>query len=260
MDNPARPVGRYSIVAPVHAVSRHAPPNAFGYSAVPFIAIFYPLCILVATMLQIKALKRDTTENAQELRAQGIVPAVMYGPKQEATSIKFEASVFEKVYKEAGESTIVDLEIGGEPHDVLIHAIDRDPVRDSLVHVDFYAIEKGKKLTVPVHLSFDGVAPAEKSLGGVLVKVVHEIEIEAMPRDLPHELHVDLSVLVDFDTQIHIRDIVLPSGVEVTANPDDVVALVQPPKGEESEEPVEAPDMSQIEVVGKKKEEETPAE
>lgn len=211
-------------------------------------------------MLQIKALKRDKTEEISTLRSQGIVPAVIYGPKQEATPIKLEASVFEKVYNQAGESTIIDLEIDGEPHDVLIYAIDRDPVKDTVNHVDFYAVEKGKKLTVPVEIVFDGVAPAEKTLGGVLVKVMHEVEIEAMPRDLPHELHVDLSALVDFDTQIHAKDIVLPNGVELTISPEEVVALVQPPKAEEEDAPVEAPDMSKIEVAGKKKEEETPTE
>lgn len=225
-----------------------------------FIAISSPLCILVATMLEIKALKRDTKEDAKNLRSAGIIPAVVYGPKQAATPIKMESVQFEKVFKEAGESTIVDLVIDGEGHDVLIHAIDRDPVKDTVDHVDFYAIEKGKKLSVDVEIVFDGVAPAEKTMGGTLVKVMHEVEIEAMPRDLPHELHVDLGKLVDFEAQIHASDIILPAGVELKVGPEEVVALVQAPKEEEEETPVEAVDMSKIEVAGKKPEGEEGAE
>lgn len=204
-------------------------------------------------MQQIKALARDKKEDVNGLRKLGIVPAVIYGPKQEAISIKMDSAEFEKVYNEAGESTIVDLKIGEESHDVLIHAIDRDPVRDTVEHVDFYAIERGQKLTVSVELIFDGIAPAEKK-GGVLIKVMHEIEVEAMPRNLPGELHVDISGLDDFHKQIHAKDIVLPEGVEITADPEDVVALVQAPKEEELDEPIQAPDMDSIEVAGKKKE------
>lgn len=211
-------------------------------------------------MLQIKALKRDTSEDTNTMRGQGIIPAVLYGPKQESTPIKVESSEFEKVYNEAGESTIVDLQLDGESHDVLIHTIDRDPVKDTVQHIDFYEIERGKKLKVSVELVFDGTAPAEKTLGGVLVKVVHELEIEAMPRNLPSELKVDLSPLTDFDKQVHAKDIVLPEGVEITGNPEEVIALVQPPKEEEPEEPVEAPDMDSIEVEGKGKQEDEEGE
>lgn len=207
-------------------------------------------------MSQIKALKRGVNEDVKSLRTQGIVPAVVYGPKQEAISIKMEAKEFEKAYKMAGESTVVDLSVDGESHDVLIHAVDRDPVRDTVTHVDFYAIEKGKKVSVSVELVFSGESPAEKTLGGVLVKVLHEVEVEAMPKDLPHELTVDLSILTDFEKQILAKDISLPAGVELMINPEEVVALVQAPRGGVEEEPVEAVDMSKIEVVGKKKEEE----
>lgn len=207
-------------------------------------------------MSQIKALKRDKNEDVKSLRIQGIVPAVVYGPKQEAISIKMDSKEFDKAYKLSGESTVVDLLVDGESHDVLIHAVDRDPVRDTVTHVDFYAIEKGKKVTVGVELVFSGESPAEKTLGGVLVKVLHEVEVEAMPKDLPHELTVDLSILTDFEKQILAKDIILPAGVELTINPEEVVALVQAPRGGVEEEPVEAVDMSKIEVVGKKKEEE----
>ncbi|MCB9806101.1 50S ribosomal protein L25 [Candidatus Nomurabacteria bacterium] len=210
-------------------------------------------------MQKIDALVRDTKEDVKNLRSQGIIPAVFYGPKEKSQAVKIESLQFEKVFKEAGESTIVDLKVGDENHEVLIHSVDRDPVSDQISHVDFYVIERGKKLEVTVPLIFEGEAPAEKTLGGVLVKVAHDIEVESLPRHLPHEIKVDVSSLVDFESQIHAKDLVMPEGVELKVDPNEVIALVQEPK-EEVEEPVEAIDMSKIEVAGEKKEEEVSEE
>ncbi len=209
-------------------------------------------------MLKLKVLKRDATEVAEDIRAAGSIPAVFYGPKEAAQSIKIVYPDFEKAFKEAGESTVVTLVVDGEEHETLIHDVSYHPVRGTVAHVDFYVIEKGKKVQVHVPLEFTGVAPAEKTLGGTLMKVMHEVEIEAMPKDLPHEIIVDISSLVDFDSQIHASDIVLPSGVTLIAEDDEVIALVQAPN-EESDEPAEAVDISSIEVEKKGKKEE-PAE
>lgn len=209
-------------------------------------------------MLTLKATKRDKSEKASAIREVGNVPAVFYGPKEEATSITINATDFERVYKEAGESSVIILKEGDEEHQALIYYVDRDPVSEAYRHIDFYIIEKGKKVEVSVPLEFVGEAPAEKSMNGVLVKVIHELDIKASPKDLPHEIEVDISTLVDFDSQIHAKDLKLPEGVELMIDPMDVVVLVQEPK-EESEEDNEAPDLDSIEVVGEKKktEEET---
>lgn len=201
---------------------------------------------------------RETSENVEALRKDGFVPAVFYGPKQAATSIKFKAIDFIKVYREAGESTIITLTGAGEDQEVLVQDIAVDPVKGSVKHVDFYVVEKGKKVEVTVPLVFVGEAPAERELHGTLVKVMHEIDVEAMPKDLPHEIEVSIESLVDFDAQIHAGDIVMPAGVTLVTDAEEVVALVQEHK-EESEAPVAAPDFSTIEVVGKKKEEEPEA-
>lgn len=206
-------------------------------------------------MLKLKVLKREATEKTDEVRASGLIPAVFYGPKEPAQSIKIVYNEFEKALKEAGESTVVVLELDGEEHETLIHDVSYHPVRGTINHIDFYVIEKGKKVQVPVPLEFIGVAPAEKSLGGTLVKVMYEIEIEAMPKDLPHEITVDISSLVDFESQIHASDIVLPAGVVLITEPEEVIALVQEPN-EEVEAPVEAVDIASIEVEKKGKKEE----
>lgn len=180
----------------------------------------------------LEAQKRDIKEDLKALRKSGSFPAVVYGPKQEATSIKINTIAFLKTLKEAGESTVVNLSIDGESHEVLIQDVVKDAVRGDMIHADFYAIEKGKKVSVHVPLEFVGESPAEK-LGGVIVKVLHEIEIEAMPKDLPHEIEVSLESLVDMDSQIHVGDLVMPTGVTLLTNPEEVVVLIQAQREEE---------------------------
>lgn len=182
------------------------------------------------------------------------MPAVFYGPKEAATSITVPVKLFSQVWKAAGESTVVRLLGIGEPKDVLIHDVDVDPVSGAPRHADFYVMEQGKQVTVSVPLAFAGEAPAVRELGGVLVKVLHELEIQALPKDLPHEISVDISVLKDFDSQIHVKDVILPEGVEVTAVPEEVVALATEAK-EEGETSAEAPSLESIEVAQKGKKE-----
>lgn len=204
-------------------------------------------------MLTLNIEKRDEKVSLSNLRKSGKMPAVFYGPKEKSTSISVPFAKFEKMLEEAGESTIIHLEGDGIDLDVLIHEVDRDPVTDTPRHADFYAIEKGKKLEVKVPIEFIGVAPAVKDLGGVLVKVMHEVEVEALPKDLPHKLTADISTLVAFDSVVSIKDISVPNGVEIKAKPEDVVASVYEPK-DEPIEPVVAPDLSTIEVEKKGKE------
>lgn len=185
----------------------------------------------------LEAQKRDIKENLQNIRKGGFIPAVVYGPKQEATSIKINTIAFLKAYKDAGESTIVELSVDGESHDVLIQQVDRDAVKGEVLHADFYAVEKGKKVAVNVELEFVGESPAEKA-GGVLVKVAHEVEVEAMPKDLPHQIEVSIDSLTEIDSQIHAKDLVMPAGVTLLTDADEVIALIQAHK-EETEEAVE---------------------
>ena len=211
-------------------------------------------------MLTLNAEKRVVSGKGLEaLRNSGKIPAVAYGPKDGNHSITLNTIEFKKVWDKAGESSVISLKIGAEEKDALIHEVEVNPATDKIVHADFYLIEKGKSITVDVPLVFEGISFAVKSLGGVLVKVMHEIEVEAMPRDLPHEIKVDISKLASFDDQITVKDLLLPQGVKVYADEDEIVALVSEPK-EEVEE-VAAATVADIEVVGAKgKKEEAGAE
>ena len=185
-----------------------------------------------------------------KLRSEGKLPAIMYGPKEEATLLTIDKIAFEKLLKQAGESSVVVLSGLDTPKEVLIHDVSFDALRGGIMHVDLYAVEAGKEITVHVPLEFIGEAPAVK-LGGTLTKVLHEIEVTCMPANLPQHIDVDVSVLDDFEKQIHVKDLVIPKGVTLETDVEGVVALVQ---AVEEEAEVEAPvDMSAIEVVKKGK-------
>ena len=149
--------------------------------------------------------------------------------------------------KEAGESSVIELDGVGDAKEALIHEVDFHPVSGDLRHADFYIIEKGKKVTVKIPLEFIGESPAVKELNGMLVKVMHELEIEVLPKDLPQLIEVNISKLKAFESRILVSDISLPSEAIALAPADEVIALVSEAV-EEIEEETEAPDLSEIEV------------
>ena len=189
-------------------------------------------------------------------RLAGQLPVVIYGRKQEALSFFVDGKDFARIHKEAGESTVIDFKASNASHDVLIYSVDYHPVSGEIIHADLYVVEKGKKVEVNVPLIYSGESPAVKSAGGVLVKVMHELPIEAKPADLPHDIEVDISTLTELDSQITVADLKLPAGVTAMVEADEVVVLIS----EAEEEPVEEEpiDLASIEVEkkGKKEEEE----
>src|SRR3989338_5748704 len=196
--------------------------------------------------------KRDITICPNSLRRVGKIPAVFYGSKQASTPLAIFLRDFEKVWKQAGEHTVINLQGGGEEIQALLHAVDKHPVTDIPRHADFYVFEKGRKLKIKIPIEFFGVSPAVKDLGAVLVKVMHDIEIEAAPKDLPQKIQVDISSLAAFGNVITAKEIKLPEGVSLVVSSDDVIASVYEPKEEVVEEaPV---DLSTIEVAKKGKE------
>lgn len=203
------------------------------------------------------AQKRDIFgKKLQAGRQAGSLPAVAYGAKSEAKNLLIDAKEFKKIYRVAGESTLINIKIGDESLDALIHQVSFHPVSGEPIHVDFYLVDKNKVVTVAVPLEFVGISPAVKQLGGVLVKVLHELEVEAPAKDLPHNLEVDLSKLETLDSKICVADIILPKNVTATADPEEIVASVGE-AGEEVVETISEPaDLSKIEVEKKGKKEE----
>ena len=204
-------------------------------------------------MITLTVQKRDTATDLTLIRAQGLMPAVFYGKKEPATSISLSQVDFMKAWRQAGESSVVTLAHDTGSVDVLIHDVDFDPVTEMPRHADFYVFDKTHKLEIDVPLEFVGVAPGVKDFGGLLVKVLHDIKIEALPSNLPAHIEVDLSVLAAIGDQILAQDLKMPTGVTLVASPEEVVALVSAPKDEIEEEAVPV-DLSAIEVEKKGKE------
>lgn len=192
-------------------------------------------------------------KTADLLSKEGLMPGVVYGPKQDPISISLSLHEFEAVLRHGGESAVITLSGLEKPLQVLIHDLERNPLTNIPRHVDLYAVEKGAKVTVSVPLSFVGESMAMK-LGANLVKVLHEIEIESDPSKLPSEIEVDISALAAMDDQIRVSDLKAPAGVEILTPGDEVVALAQAVE-EEAEEDSAAPDMDAIEVEKKGKDE-----
>ncbi len=203
-------------------------------------------------MLTINIEKRDKTHKLEALRKAGKLPAVYYGRIEKSTPVAVSAAEFLKVWKKAGESSIVELKGLDDAHQALIKDVDVHPVTGVPRHADFYVVEKNKKLEVKVPLNFVGVSTAVKDLAGILVKVLHEIEIEALPKDLPHSIDVDIALLATLESQIAAKDIKLPAGVELKVSPEEVVALIAVAKEEVVEEAAPI-DMAAIEVEKKGK-------
>jgi large subunit ribosomal protein L25 len=201
-----------------------------------------------------------TREAGKGTREEGVIPAVFYGGKLPSTPISINLKEFKKIWKEAGESSAIKLVVDGEKIDALIHDVQLDPVAGSAVHVDFLVIDINKPIQVALPIEFTGEAQAVKSGVGVLVKVMLEIEVEALPRNLPHALEVDISNLENVNDQITVNDIKFPEGVKPMAGEEEVVVLIGALEEEKEEEAAQI-DLSSIEVEKKgKKEEEEGAE
>lgn len=193
-------------------------------------------------MLTLKAEARKISgKKVKVLRQQGVLPAVLYGPgSKNSLSLELNSKEFEKVFAEAGESSMISLEIAGKKSLVLVHEIEKDVISGKIIHVDFYQPKAGQTIETKVPLVFEGIALAAKDLGGTLVKNIQEVHVRALPENLPHQILVDISGLKTFEDNILIKDLILPEGVKIIREPQDIVAKVVPAqKIKEEVKPVE---------------------
>jgi large subunit ribosomal protein L25 len=185
---------------------------------------------------KITASVRDIKNDPKKLRKVGTLPAVLYGNKVQNTPLSVSASEFDKIFKKAGESTLVELTTeDGKKHHVLIHDVQHHFLTSRPMHVDFLEVSMTEKLKANVALEFVGESDAVKMHGGVLVKLIDEIEVECLPSDLPHNLEIDLTGLKTLDDEIHVKDIKVPAKVTVLTEADELVVKVQAPRDVEAE-------------------------
>lgn len=211
-------------------------------------------------MISLKAkIRKETGRKTSVLKDSGRIPGVVYGHKINNVLVDVDYKEFEKVLGESGESSLVELDIEGdkEKRPVLVHELQEDKVTDKFIHIDFFQTSLTEEVEVEVSLVFEGVSLAVKDLGGTLVKAISELEVKALPQNLPHEIKVSIDGLNTFEDHILVKDLILPKGVRALLKPDEiVVSVIEPTKveeelAEEIEEKVE-----DVERVEKEKKEE----
>ena len=187
-------------------------------------------------MVPLKAAAR-TEKSAKRMRRSGLIPCVVYGNVKN-TLLACDEKSLRKAYLTAGESTLVELEMDNQKVPVLIHALALDPVSERMLHVDFYAVDMKKEIEAEVPLRLSGEAPAAKDHGAIIVTPVDSVTVRCLPSNLPHELAVDLTLLMEFGSTITVAQLKVPQGVVIVDEPSTVLVVAQEPRAEEV---VEAP-------------------
>lgn len=214
--------------------------------------------------IKLTAAPREKVSSTKLVKArkEGKIPAIMYGHKGEPKMLWVDFLTFSKVFAVAGESSILSLEIeGGKKASVIVQDMAHDAMTNRVSHVDFFEVSMDEELEARIPLEFVGEAPAIREMGGILVKTLEEVTVSCLPKDLPHTLTIDLSVLTDFSKHIQVKDLVLPKGVKILTEELTTLVLVEAPRTEAQmaalDEKVEA-DVTKVEGVVKEADPNTP--
>lgn len=206
----------------------------------------------------LKATRRSVTgKHVKALRRQGRLPAVLYGHKFDPIAISLDEHDSSLVLQGLSSSTIVMIDVDGEQHAALVRERQKDYIRNSFIHIDFQVVSLTEKIRTMVHLEVHGASPAVKDFNAVLVNNINQIEIEALPGDLPERLIVDVAKLVNIGDAIHVRDLPVSDKVQILTDLDEIVVVATGAAPEEVEE-APAGESAEPEVIerGKKEEEE----
>lgn len=203
-------------------------------------------------------IRTETGKKLQPLRDSARIPGVVYGHKVKNILFSVDEKEFHKVFKTAGESSLIELDIEGEKEKrmVLVHEMQKDPVSDIVTHIDFLQPSLKEEVQVKIPLVFEGTSVAVKDLGGTLVKNMSEIEVKALPQNLPHEIKVSIDGLNTFEDHILVKDLILPKDVKITIQPEEIVVSVSAPTNVEEELAAEIKEnVEDVEKVEKEKKE-----
>ena len=214
---------------------------------------------------QLSATPRSNTGKgtARTLRAQGQIPAVIYGHGREPQPLAINTRELEKLLDRiSAESTVIELSLEGTSARTLIREIQRHPFKRQILHVDFQELVAGEKVTVNIPIVLTGIPDGVRNDGGILDQTMRDLAVEVDPSNIPNHLEVDVTNL-HIGGSIHVRDIVVPEGVEIADDPDASVCVVSAPRAVVEEVPVAGAEIEaapEPEVIGKEKEEEEEGE
>lgn len=206
-------------------------------------------------VVELEAKVREITgKTSHKLAADGLVPAVLYGPKIETRSLSVDKRTFDQLMQTTTVgATLVELSVEGDakPIDVIIKEVKRDELKGFVKHVDFWAVDMKQSMQTSVAVTFVGSSEGERA-GGTLMHSLREVKIEANPKDLPEHIEVDISAL-NIGDSITIADLVAPKGVTILEEPETALATVVAPMAEEELETT-AGEIAEVPEVGKESE------
>ncbi len=189
-----------------------------------------------------------TGKKVAHLRQAGRLPAVVYGHGVASDNVSIDTHEFEQLRRHTGPNALVDLSVDGEkPRPVLVYGVQVHPVNRRPLHVDLFLVRMTEELTVDVPLVATGESPAVTVHGGTLLHPMESVRVRALPDHLPQLIEYSVASIADFDTTVHVRDLVIPADVTLLTDGDEIIAKVQPPRVEE--EPVVA-EVAEVEGEG----------
>jgi large subunit ribosomal protein L25 len=193
------------------------------------------------TRTELKVAPRDVLgKKVKALRRQGVTPANIYGSHVESQSIQVVTEELRHVIKTAGRNDIVYLRLDGdEPRPTFLRDIQQNPVTDAILHVDFLQISLREKVKADVPLHLVGLAPAVDTLGGILMHGLDHVSVEALPTEVPSFIEVDVTSLAEINQALHVSDVLVPDGVIILTDVEQVIAKVAPPAVEPEPEVAE---------------------
>jgi large subunit ribosomal protein L25 len=187
-------------------------------------------------MLTLSAKKREIKgKKTKTIRQKEIIPAVLYGPKIKNINLEVDLKEFNKIYQQAGESSLIQISVDDKKFLVLIQAVEIDTLSQKPIHIDFYQPNLDEEISATIPLVFDGQAPAVKELSGTLVKNIYELEVKALPQNLPHEIKVDINGLKTFDDAVLVKDLLVNQTVKIIKDPEETICFVSEPENVEEE-------------------------
>lgn len=184
---------------------------------------------------------RDKNDKVKDLRKSNLIPAEFYGKGVENKSLQVDYQTFRRLFRQAGGNTVLELHVddGKETYNALVHEVSYHPVTDVMTHIEFINVSMNEEIHTHIPLKLVGMAPAVKELAGVLVHNLDQIEVKCLPKDMIHDIEVNIESLVDFTNSIHVGDLNVPSKITVLTPADQLVVSVIAPRVE-VEAPVEA--------------------
>lgn len=188
----------------------------------------------------------------KKLREQSLVPGNVFGKGVKSQAVQLSAESFRDIYKDAGETGIIELTVGKATNPVLVSNVQVHPVSDEVLHVDFRQIDLTQKISATVPVEIVGESPAEKSGIGTVVQQISEVQVEALPADLPEKFEVDVADLAEVDAAIFVKDLKYDkSKIQIEADEDQIIVKVEPPQKEEVvEAPVEPAEGEEVAAEG----------